>query len=122
MISRFTVRFVSDILAAKRLPAYDNLRITNERPPTPFLILLRVQVHDVESVMTMVEFEREISFLKHKEIFLFIYNIHEFRSDTSISLVCRAGRLHAIGPVTLSEYIGWNHRPKHHCQTFNSFT
>ena len=45
MIRRFTVRFVSDILAAKRLPAYDNLRITNERPPTPFLILLRVQVH-----------------------------------------------------------------------------
>ena len=35
MISRFTVRLLSDILAAKRLPAYDNLRITNERPPTP---------------------------------------------------------------------------------------
>ena len=38
MISRFTVRLLSDILAAKRLPAYDNLRITNERPPTPPLI------------------------------------------------------------------------------------
>ena len=74
MISRFTVRFVSDILAAKRLPAYDNLRITNERPPTPLLTLL-VQVEssgdDVFSQLVDFDLTRELSF-KHKEIFVYM--------------------------------------------------
>ena len=79
MISRFTVRLLSDILAAKRLPAYDNLRINNERPPTPpliafvFFFLFRSCRNQDEVDLQVCRLLLPLKFDLHKRI-LYIHN------------------------------------------------